>query len=187
MIDTRLVFIDTETTGLHAERRAWEIGLIVRDPGKPDVENILYVQTTDLDLEHAQEDALQIGGFYNRHPDLKPPSLRVATWSEHDALLVVEDITHGAHLVGAMTHFDAQTLANRMAPNGLTPSWHYHLIDIESMLLGYQAGNNYEVSVPWKSHTLSDLMGVPPTPKEDLHTAIGDARWVRDVWDSLVK
>ena len=48
----------------------------------------------------------------------------------------VERITRGAHLVGAVPTFDAEVLGARMRANGICPSWHYHLIDVEALAVG---------------------------------------------------
>ena len=51
--------VDTETTGLHWKREAWEIALVRRDEtGTSEV--LIYL---DVDLKHADGKALEIGGF----------------------------------------------------------------------------------------------------------------------------
>jgi hypothetical protein len=62
---TKLVFIDTETTSLRPDRRAWDIGLIVRQEGQEDREQSWFVDWADLDLGNADPFALKIGGFYD--------------------------------------------------------------------------------------------------------------------------
>lgn len=47
---TRIVFCDTETTSLRPDRRAWEVGLIVRDPDRREREFQWFVRSEDLDL-----------------------------------------------------------------------------------------------------------------------------------------
>ena len=32
---------------------------------------------------------------------------------------------------------DTEVLANRMRAHGICPSWHYHLIDVEALAIGY--------------------------------------------------
>ena len=69
---TRIVFLDTETTSLRWDRRAWEVGLIVRDPGRDDQEHHWFIDIRDLDLGNADLMSLKIGRFYERHPEYKP-------------------------------------------------------------------------------------------------------------------
>jgi len=194
---SRLVFIDTETTSLRPDRRAWEIGAIVREPGKDDHEWRWFVDSDDLDLGNADPFALKIGGFYGRHPaymDDSPAAYRDRkTWDSVEGLTeglvmrYVEMITRGAHLVGAVPNFDAEVLAARMRAHGLAPSWHYHLIDVEALAVGYLAGVTEldMTKLPWESDWLTQQLGLPPVPAEDRHTALGDARWARAIYDAV--
>jgi DNA polymerase III epsilon subunit-like protein len=208
---TRIVFCDTETTSLRPDRRAWEVGLIVRDPGCDDIEHRWFVRAEDLDLGNADVMSLRIGRFYERHPDATPvqkagvPGAWEVTHPEAYVMTQVERLTRGAHLVGAVPNFDADVLSARMRANGsvsLCPSWHYHLIDIEALAVGFLHGLNkhghssasciegYCVDddelpgLPWKSDDLSAALGVKVS-EEDRHTALGDARWARAVYDAV--
>ncbi len=67
-----IVFIDTETTSLRPDRRAWEVGLIRREPGRPDAEHRWLIAADDLDLGNADSFALGVGRFYDRHPGYPP-------------------------------------------------------------------------------------------------------------------
>ncbi len=92
-----LIFIDTETTGLHKARRPWEIALIKRaDTGQTRL--LLCVDVRDLELEDADPEGLRISGFHRRHPQARdrplliprvyraadaagPPERRSSAWS----------------------------------------------------------------------------------------------------------
>ena len=128
---TRICFIDTETTSLRPDRRAWEIGLIVRsEDGTLDTEHHWFIDVRDLDLGNADVMSLKIGRFYDRHPQAATPHLSAPDMRrEDDAMRHIERLTRGAHLVGAVPNFDADVLGQRMRANGICPSWHYHLID----------------------------------------------------------
>ena len=191
---TRLVFIDTETTSLRPDRRAWEIGMIVRDPDLPDAEHQWFVDVQDLDMANADLFSLRVGRFYERHPEMKYADPVQAIYagdvgksvSERVALEAVEQFTRGAHLVGAVVNFDADVLSARMRGHGILPSWHYHLIDIEALAVGYLAAGGAEITLPWKSDDLTARVGVEPTPDGDKHTALGDARWAMKTYDKIM-
>jgi len=188
----RIVFLDTETTSLRPDRRAWDIGIIVREPGKPDTEHFWFVAASDLDLGNADPMSLKIGRFYERHPEYKPGGDGYGdTVPEADAMHYVEALTRGAHLVGAVPNFDAEVLGARMRAHGICPSWHHHLIDVEALAVGYlhalhtaPDGNDPDIPLPWKSDDLSAALGITVSD-EDRHTALGDAKWARAIYDAV--
>lgn len=194
---TRICFTDTETTSLRHDRRAWEIAVIVRDPGKPDAEHAWLIDAADLDLGNADPASLRIGRFHERHPAGTGPARR--TYPERTALAEVEALTRGAHLVGAVPSFDAEVLGARMRAIGICPSFHYHLIDVETLAAGYLAGSpafgagsgsrqretRALIAPPWKSGDLAAALGLPPVSEDVRHTALGDARFARDIYDAV--
>lgn len=212
---SRLCFLDTETTSLRHDRRAWEIGIIAREPGRSDVEHFWFIDAGDLDLGNADLSSLKIGRFYERHSQYKPElSDRWAqTVAEAVAMSEIERITCGAHIVGAVPNFDTEVLAARMRTHGICPSWHYHLIDVEALAVGWLNGRRARQNEivdgyplendgksapglvrwddpvrhsrpPWKSDDLSAALGIKVSD-EDRHTALGDARWARAIYDKV--
>jgi len=199
---SRLVFLDTETTSLRPDRRAWEIALIVRTESR-DVEHHWHVNAGDLDLGNADPQSLRFGGFYDRHPQSHGEALTMTPsrrpigaspnlLSEAEAMAKVERLTRDAHLVGATPNFDAELLAARMRAHGLCPSWNYHLIDVNSMMIGWLSAQRDPQStgpafpLPWRSDNLAAQVGVVAEPGSR-HTALGDARWVRDIYDTITE
>lgn len=182
-----LVWIDTETTSLRPDRRAWEIGLIVRSPDTTDIEYQWFVDADDLDLGYADVMSLKIGRFFDRHPQYDRRNSSDLLIAEVEALRQVEAITRGAHLIGAVPSFDTEVLGARMRANGICPSWHYHIQDVETLIVGYLRGLGRPVpDLPWKSDDLSRLIGVEPPGGDERHTALGDARWCRAIWDKVM-
>lgn len=185
MTDTtpRIVFIDTETTSLRHDRRAWEVALIVRDPelGK-DEEHTWLVDAKDLDLGNADLMSLKIGKFYERHPDGRGSRIpgRDEIYPERAMLHLVERLTRGATLVGAVPNFDAEVLGNRMREHGICPSWHYHLIDVETLAAGA-----LRLPPPWNFDKVLAAYGLE-YDEADRHTALGDTRMVRDLYDAVM-
>lgn len=204
---TKLCFIDTETTSLRPDRRAWEVGIIARELGRADMEHHWFIDARELDLGNADVMSLKIGGFYDRHPQYKyNGGGEVYARVEADAMGDVEFLTRGAHLVGAVPNFDADVLSARMRAHGICPSWHYHLIDVEALAAGWlnamaavcerrdqgeipgpeRGAELREVaSPPWKSDDLSAALGVTVS-EEDRHTALGDAKWAMRIYDAVM-
>lgn len=174
---SRLVFIDTETTSLRPKRRAWEVGLIVRDDDG-DHEHHWFIDTAHLDLGNADPFALKVGGFYERHPQMVDPRNMVA--AEWTMLEQVERLTRGALLVGAVPNFDAEVLAARMRYHDIAPSWHYHLIDVETLAAGALT-----IPPPWDFDKVLNAYGLTYDDAER-HTALGDARMARDLYDAVM-
>ncbi|WP_029924029.1 3'-5' exonuclease [Nocardia otitidiscaviarum] len=185
-----LVFLDTETDGVHPDRKVWEAAMIRRDDtGSRAVEFFI-----EIDLSTADPFGLKVGGFYDRHPLGRYLSGLDARASgsalrPSDAAHMIARWTHGAHIVGAVPNFDTEVLANLLRAHGLTPAWHYHLIDVESLAVGwlhrkaepFPAG----IPLPWKSDELSRACGVEPPTEDERHTAMGDARWAQRLYDRI--
>jgi DNA polymerase III epsilon subunit-like protein len=201
---TKIVALDTETTSLRHDRRAWEIGAVIRETGKPDAERVWLIDTDHLDLGNADLFSLKVGRFHERHPQMRDGN--GIDWAlirdEREALREVEEVTRGAHLVGAVVSFDADVLGTRMRANRICPSWHYHLIDVEALAAGWlhrhaavlenrQASMDEAAVVrdiarpPWKSDDLSTALGVTIS-EDERHTALGDARWAMRIYDAVM-
>lgn len=97
-----VVFLDTETTGRDRFRRPWEIAIIRRD--RTDERAVtLFIEEADLDLDHADPEALEVSKFYDRHPQfagtLRPGSLLC---SGADAAALVHSWTNQARVYGVV-------------------------------------------------------------------------------------
>jgi hypothetical protein len=154
-----IVAIDIETDGLHPGRRVWEVAMIRRDYDQPDEDGrSRWTETTfhtfvGIDLKNSDPKGLQVGGFWDRHPagrklSSKPPcptDLGNGVMSKHDAASTVMRMTFGAHVVGVNPAFDADTLSGLLRAEGYIASWHYHLVDMVAMSVGYLAGRPQKV------------------------------------------
>ena len=101
---------------------------------------------------------------------------------------LVEEWTRGAHLVGAVPNFDADCLDKMLRRHRLIPAWHYHLIDVEAMAVGWLSHMDRYAGwsqAPWKSDALSRACGVEPPTDDERHTALGDARWAMRWYDAM--
>lgn len=187
-----IVFLDTETDGVHPGRKVWEVAMIRRNPGGPDQEISFFV---DIDLSTADPFGLKVGRFYERHPlgkSLAGPAkdekrgliggFRAANAvSAYEGALTVAQWTHGATIVGAVPNFDAEVLGNLLRAEGLTPAWHYHLVDVETLAAGALG-----MAPPWNFDKVLAEFGLE-YDEADRHTALGDARMVRDLYDAVFR
>jgi hypothetical protein len=178
---TRLVFLDTETTGLDPDVHVpWEVAYIVREPGRPDRETVLHFEPTVPDMHRATPEALEICRFHER---TSAPGFAWTDWVE--GLAVLEHDLFQAHLVGNVISFDAEMIARGLLPSWPRP-WHYHLIDVEAVAVGALAARGWPTELPWDSERLSARFGVSPPSGDDRHTALADARWARDLYDAVM-
>jgi hypothetical protein len=182
--DGTLAFIDVETTHTHPEiRRAWDVAVILRRPDGEEAAWQWFVSPADLNLGEADERALAIGKFWDRHPWFRGKDTAFST--ESHVMREVERLTRGAQLVAWNVGFDAETLDRRMRANGICPTFDYHTIDLHSMTAGCLAGQGRTPAGRWGSQDLPELLGVPEPPDEDRHTALGDARWHMAIYDRI--
>lgn len=169
-----LAFVDTETTGLDSElHEIWEVGLIVDEKE--------FVWQLPVDLGRADPVALRIGHFMEpgrrfAESDLTPQRYFAARFAAE---------TRGRHLVGAVVSFDEERLRKLLRANGACPEWHYHLIDVEALAVGYLAGLGVDLSLPWNSDDLTERLGLTIPDESERHTALGDARWAKSIYEVI--
>jgi hypothetical protein len=202
-----LCFLDTETDGVHPGRKPWEIAIVRREPDGLEHGMEIFVE---IDLASADPSGLRVGRFYERHPlgrylagdgPDRPEvyDLSGDYRSRAKAAELVARWTHGAHIVGAVPNFDTETLAPLLREHGLLPAWHYHLIDIEALAVGWVAHKAKTIReerpdiqlepwppLPWKSDDLGRAVGVEPATAEERHTAMGDVRWVMRMYEAIM-
>ena len=178
-----IVFMDTETTGLALTDDIWEFAAIRREgDGSPDYPLHLFV-------EHDPEKAAALPESFRL--DLQARFDPDAAVSPRDAARLINAITRPsangakAHIVGAVPNFDTERLALLLNAHGITPRWHYHLTDVETLAVGWWAGMSGTMLLPpWDSDAVSEQIGVQP-PTDRRHTAMGDAEWARAIFDHV--
>lgn len=196
MTEPTLVHLDVESTALHARRRAWEVAAIVDRPGEEPTEHHWFVDIFDLDLADADVVSLNIGRFWDRHPQAawvkvndigqayirpdamtRPPIDR--TVREHELVPALAELFHDRAIIcGSNPAFDQYTLEPRMLAHNTPPAWHYHPEDVPGLARGWLAAQG--LPAPRKSDEIARACGLDPDWYER-HTALGDCRLFRDL------
>lgn len=177
MTDHPVLYVDCETTGLDPQMHPiWEVAAIEADG----TEHLWQVKWPRAVLDQAEPIALEINGFEARYDKGACPIL-----TPRESAELFASLSQGLHLVGAVISFDEERLRhmhdiNLGRPEGKYP-WHYRLICVESMLLGWLGGT---VEHPYSPRELAERVGVP-TDVETHHTALADARWAKAVYEAL--
>lgn len=176
----KIVFLDTETTGLDAAQHdVWEIGAILREDGA-DTEHRWMLKP---DLSNADADALRVNRFYDRAAGVR--------WESAESVAgTLAHMLNGAVVVGSNPGFDERFLRVFLRGEGHAWMAHYRPLDVITLAAGFirgledHDGHPDPVRLPLSAHELSRAVGVDPD-EYDRHTALGDARWVRDLYDAI--
>lgn len=192
---TILAFVDVETTGLDPFLHdAWEIAVILRVDGQ-DEEHVYRIEP---DLTNADPQALEINRYHER------TSAPGWTWDDREtAARRLHALLDGAVMVGSNVSFDAEMLTHLLGRYFAQPRpWHYRTVDIVTLAVGSLYGRAAErtrndcdatwyskvaraVGWPWHTHDVSRHVRIEPPSPDVAHTALGDARWARDVHDAV--
>lgn len=193
-----VVFLDTETTGLGLDADIWEFAAIRRHPTGEEIELHLFI-------EHAATKCADLPDSFLADHRRRWPNHAEYVWTqagaaEQIARFLAPDFYGGkAHIVGAVPDFDMSKVEHLLGRHGFGTQWHYHLIDVENLAVGYLRGRRDAFAavfddglrgdgmtpLPWDSDELSHAIGVEP-PTTERHTALGDARWARDIYDRVM-
>lgn len=175
-LDHDLCFADTETLGLDPAAPIWEFAAIRlnRDGTRDELHcQILHQQDHWLDTLPTQ-----FAEDYRARFDLQaaiPPAM---------AAREIQRITDGAIIAGSNPAFDIERLTRLLERCARTPGWHFHPLDIPSMVVGWISANELDNNLVWKSDTLSELTGVLPQNYRR-HNAMGDVGWCLAQWESM--
>jgi len=186
-----LAFIDCETVTLEPGPDViWEVAVLTRGAAGQDHEWLFQLAPN---MAKAQDKALDVGRFMQRFK--VPPDIEAIAWSPVNrrtpsaltrdaAARTLATLLEGRHVVGACPWFDTERLGLLLRAHGLTPTWHHHLVDVEALTVGWLVGHGRPVELPYRSDELALALGVPPPAGR--HTALGDARWARDIYDRIM-
>ncbi|MFG2963551.1 hypothetical protein ACGFZS_09705 [Streptomyces sp. NPDC048288] len=186
-----IAFADVETTHLSAEiGEAWEVAVILREFEDDQHMDTEYVWEFSIDPETVDPEALAVGRWHDRHQ--LPARTTAAAFtgtipavimSRAEAVEAITRVLSGAVLVGSNPAFDDRFLRKLVGPGNA--QWHYRPYDIVQ-LAAAKIGAQQAGPLPWPTHAMSRAVGVEPPSKDAAHTALGDARWARDVHDAAM-
>lgn len=200
---SKIAFVDTETTGLDVEYHVvWEIAVIADGH------------------EHVWQQKVGKSGMFNADPEASKLTNFELRYQDDDALspeasiAMFDGLTQGRHLVGACPWFDSERMHRTHRAfvhnydQGSTSRdgyythrrhpWHYHLIDVETLTVGYMMGQEPhdkhpditqafdKTALPWKSEELSRYLGVEPDDFQPKHSALADARWAKAMFEAIM-
>ncbi|GAA3956989.1 hypothetical protein GCM10023085_44430 [Actinomadura viridis] len=188
LADVRLAFTDCETTGLRPDlgHGIWELAVIIRHPADGwDEEHVWQIRP---DLKTADAKALEINDFHRR---FLVPDGAEALWFPYDrrepvtqtareAATQIQGLLEDRYLVGAVPAFDTAMITRLLLSHRLEPRWKHRLVCVENLVAG-AVGQPVPQGL-WKAAV---AVGVPVDPAVR-HTALGDARLARDVYDAVL-
>lgn len=170
-----IVALDTETTGLSLDDDIWEIACIRREEDGIETEFHWLVEHNSLKCGRLPEP------FQSDHQSRFDLDVAV---TPHTAALTLQPIfADRPHIVGAVPNFDTERLALLGNRYGISYNWHYHLIDVENLAVGYLRAQGVTLELPWDSRELSKLVGVEEVGN---HQAMADARWALALYDAVM-
>ena len=224
-----IVFLDVETTGLAPDDDVWEFAGIRRDETGGQQTLHLFVEhdrrkcATLPESFLADHRARFPGGHAHAISARWPgPPAGGCGWpddewhegvaSRREATDLIREFTGRACLdaatgvlgdrpsvIGCNVSFDTERLALLLRAHGHDPDWHYHLLDVEAMAVGWLAATARHrrlppstapdllaAGPPWRSDDLSIACDVQPPDNGVRHTAMGDAEWAMHWYDRII-
>jgi DNA polymerase III alpha subunit (gram-positive type) len=174
MFDLPVVVVDVETTSLDShDRVVWDVGMVkISTEGDIIAEKQFFIELTQRELDKANPESLDIGGYDERFNGLE-------AYSKATAAHMIKDFTDGCYLAGICVDFDAVSLENTLRAVGLRPGWDYHLLDVRTLAAGYLKAKELSGPLVWgiSQDEVAELLNVDTIEEIDRHTAIGDAQY----------
>jgi DNA polymerase III epsilon subunit-like protein len=138
LYERKLAFIDTETTGLDPDTHELiEMGVLIYDPNKEEVEKEWDVKIAPSHIETASDVALSINGYAD-DPESYTGSLK-------SALIKFNSLTKDCMIVGQNVEFDIKFIKLGMEQFNIEPAFHRHW-KLEMVSLAWWAIKNSDIS-----------------------------------------
>jgi hypothetical protein len=181
-VDSQLIAVDTETTGLDLFfDEIWEFSAIIRLGGGVEERVSFFIEH---DMTRAENLPTPFFNDYKRRYDPDAALTR-----RQAAIRLTEIFQASPYIIGANPAFDMYRIEwfirNEWNITWI-PTWKYHLIDVENMMVGWAKGLHLQDAdkLNWRSDDLSRMVGVDPS-RFDRHTAMGDCEWVLAIYDKI--
>ena len=169
-MSTPILFVDVETLGLSLDAPIWELAVIYRDTDGADHEYHWFVRHSAT-----AEDLRQL-----------PAPFRSDYWARFEGDMAMHrgiirgvlDALIGMSaakpvLVGAVPNFDADRITHQLGVTG----WSHRLRCVETLTAGHLGREVGGLGACCKA------LGIE---HRDPHTALGDVRAARDIWDHII-
>lgn len=197
------VFIDIETCGLVLDLNPiWEIA-VISNVG----EEVIQVRVPDgLPVVDDSEALFQAEpfmskwvaentGFKERYDaETALPPFQALQWLTN-RLTETTDAADGCRptFVGAAPSFDERFLLHLFSEHIGSPSkadpwmWDHHLVCVEVLAAGYLTAKSHSLPERWSLSSFADIFDVPPLPTGERHTALGDARLTKALYERITE
>lgn len=202
-LPTHDVFLDLETGGLGHGARAWEVGMVIDTPAG---EELHHYYVSDFNPAHADPIALQMNGFYDRHPlhrltgigqpaephsvlamddhglpagdpDAAPPMVHTGCWPEAIVARTVSWYLRNARLCIINPAYDKPIMRDALHTAGLEDTSYYTPVCIGS----YAAGVLGIDPAAGSSNRIAEALGVNRADYGTEHSALADGLYARAV------
>lgn len=200
----KIISLDIETTGLVRDyHEVWEVGIVPLDANQ---EHLHYqFQTTDLEM--ADPESLQVGGYYERFDWIgdprfarnmlvdgvyededeetgkkveKPTGAKALTGAA-EACWDIAKRLEGATLLGAnVGSFDGPFLETLLRKYGHSPTWTHR-----SLELGSYAAGAWGAKQPLSTRAIADRLEKHGILNRGVHNAYNDALWNVDAYNFI--
>ncbi len=174
---TKLLILDTETSGINPERDAVVCEVCLLEPSLDMRQGKVgrwFFELSDDEISRGSAKAFNINGYFERVEQEE----QLPSWvSLKNRVRAAQDIarwTEDAILCGDNVQFDAGFLKHLYWNSMLDPNWNYHLLELGSMTIGYLGAS---APLPWTAKDTADAIGVPFPSGYKRHTALGDCVW----------
>lgn len=187
-----LASTDLETTGLDPARHdAWEIAIVRHDVDGYIREHLWQKRPSEQALLEADPEALRISRYHERMA--VPAGAEAIDMISGETLTLgelfkeIHRLLDGAILIGSnVGAFDADFLRRML---GSAP-WHYRPVCAATLAAGFlysaEPGAMPGEGYPFSTGHVSRHMGVRQPGPDERHTALADARWALDLYETVL-
>lgn len=177
------VFLDTETLGLPRVAPIWEFAAIRVDDDGTEVAREHFQILHNPNLCGTHWPSTLPDEFFEDYVDRYDPSTALEPGEAARRIAAIVD--GRATIAGSNPGFDMERITDLLDEYGLEPGWHYHPLDVPTIVVGWLSARGELMPRPWKSDALSAAAGIDPN-EFDRHTALGDVLWARALHGAVV-